>query len=116
MSMDNHTDINSVSVEASAELARKNHGLDGTLLLLTTSNYGAGAGIAPDGNYMGFIVGSSGVTISSITYNIPEKHSTYSTETINSLGLVPGIYYPLDGIKTITITAGAILLYKQGKY
>ena len=116
MSMDNHIDINSVSVEASAELARKNHGLDGTLLLLTTSNYGAGAGIAPAGNYMGFIVGSSGVTISSITYNIPEKHTTYSTETINSLGLVPGIYYPLDGIKTITITAGAILLYKQGKY
>ena len=116
MSMDNHTDINSVSVEASAELARKNHGLDGTLLLLTTSNYGAGAGIAPNSNYMGFIVGSSGVTISSITYNIPEKHTTYSTETINSLGLVPGIYYPLDGIKTITITAGAILLYKQGKY
>jgi len=112
---DNHTEIQSISPDAADQLARKNHALDGTLLLTSASNYGLGAGVAPHGNYAGFICGSTLPVISAITFNT-EKHTFYSTETINSLGLIEGQYYPLDGIHTVTITAGAMLLIKQGSY
>ena len=115
MSEDNHTNIKSISSEAAEQLARKNHALDGTLLLTSTSNFGAGAGKAPTGNYAGFICGSTIPVISAITFNT-KKHSFYDTQTINDLGLVAGQYIPLDGIVTLTITAGAMLLIKQGSY
>ena len=104
--------VQGVSRDSANELDRRNHGLSGTVLLLSSSNYTGVAGVAPTGNYIGFVVGSGGVTISSITYNFPEEHTVYTGESLNSLGFVPGAYYPLDGIKTITISAGAILLYK----
>jgi len=112
MSKDNHTHIESVSKYASDAITGKSFGDRGTVLLTSTSNYGAGAGVAPNGNYFGFIVGSDGVTLTSITFN-NNIHQTYSTETIADLGLVEGQFYPLEGIQTLTITAGALLLYKM---
>lgn len=115
MSKDNHTNISSFSTGALLQVDRRNHGLDGTLLLTKDSNFGAGAGVAPHGDYAGFICGSTIPTITAISFNT-EKHSFYSTETIATLGLMEGQYYPLDGIHSVTITAGAMLLIKQSSY
>ena len=109
---DSNLHIKSVDKYAAESINGKSFGNRGTVLLTSTSNYGAGAGVAPNGDYFGFIVGADGATITSITFNDPDLHRTYSTETIADLGLVEGQFYPLEGIKTLTITAGALLLYK----
>jgi len=110
---DNHSHIESVSLEASELLNAKNHAIYGTVLLTSLSNYTGVAGVSPIGDYAGFYVGSAGATISTITYNSTDKHLTYTGETLNSLGLVAGQYYAIDGIRQVTITAGALLLIKK---
>lgn len=110
---DNHTHIESISPEAAELLASKNHAIYGTLLLTSLSNYTGVAGVSPVGDYAGFYVGGSGVTITAITYTTPDKHKTYSTEIINDLELVAGQYYAIDGIKQVTISAGALLLVRK---
>lgn len=104
--------ISELSPEAAAQFDTNSFALRGTVLLTSLSNYGEGAGIAPLGMYSGFIVGGAGVTISSITYEVPSLHNSVAGENINSLGLVAGLFYPLEGITTLTITAGALLLIK----
>ena len=112
---DNHTEIQSISPDAAEQLARKNHALDGTLFLTSTSNYGDGAGIAPTGNYAGFLCGDIVPTITAMTFNT-NKHSFAPGEDATDFVLTSGGFYPLDGIKTVTITAGTMWLIKQGTY
>ena len=115
--MGNQGFIKEVKIDAIAravadELDKRNHGLNGTVLLLPSSNYTGSAGQSPLGYYQGFMTGSSGATISAITY-WEDKHQTYGNETLNDLGIDADIYYAIDDIKQVTISAGAILLYRK---
>lgn len=104
--------ITNISEDAARQLSSKNLALAGTLTLTSLSNYGDGAGIAPIGKYSGFIVGNNGVTISSIKFE-STIHSFAPGEDINSLGFIAGLFYPYDGITTLTITAGSLMLIKK---
>jgi len=104
--------ITDISEDAANQLSSKQLALAGTLTLTSLSNYGDGAGIAPTGKYSGFIVGANGVTISSIKFE-STIHSFAPGENINSLGFIAGIFYPYDGITTLTITAGSLILIKK---
>jgi hypothetical protein len=115
MSEDNHTNIQSLSTDALLQLDRRGHALDGTLFLTKDSNYGLGAGIAPHGNYAGFICGDTVPTITSAEF-LTDKHTFASGESLATVVLTGGAYYPYDGLHTITITAGSIILIKQNTY
>lgn len=114
--IDNHTFIENVSTDATEQLDKRNHALNGTITLTSTSNFGLGAGISPIGDYAGFITGSTAPTITAATFNYDNKHKFASGETIASLGFVEGAYYPYDGLKQITITAGSLLLIRKNNY
>ena len=58
--------ISSANRNAANEFQHAEQATDGLLLLTSSSDYGDGAGIAPEGYYTGFVVGANGVTISSI--------------------------------------------------
>lgn len=110
---DINVNMQSADDNAVDQLDKRTHALAGTVLLLSTSNFGGGAGVAPIGEYCGFITGSTAPTISAITYVDKTKHLTAGSEMLNSLGFVAGRYYPISGIKTVTITGGAMLLIRQ---
>jgi len=113
MSDNRNVTVDSVSKHASDSFNSKMFGLSGTVLLTSASNYTGTAGESPVGSYTGFIIGSSGVTITTITYSDKGKHLTYTGEDINSLGFVAGQFLPLHSLIQIKISAGSILLYKE---
>jgi hypothetical protein len=83
---------------------------DGAVIFKHDDNLGAGAGIAPTGNYSGFIVGADGATITAITYLEPSKYRGALVSA--TFPVVAGQFYPV-GFSTITITAGALMLIKD---
>lgn len=104
--------ITDISENAANQLSSKQLALAGTVTLTSSSNYGAGTGIAPTGTYSGFIVGGNGVTITSLKFN-NTTHSFAPGEDINSLVFVSGLFYPYNGLTDITISAGSILLIRK---
>ena len=105
---DNNTHIESISPEAAELLASKNHAIYGTLLLTSLSNYTGVAGVSPVGDYAGFYVGGSGVTITAITYLYPEKYSG----DVATFPWVAGAFYPIE-FSTLTTSAGNLMLIKK---
>lgn len=104
--------LDSVHRDAMDEFDRRNHALDGGIFLSKDSTYGA-AGVAPTGEYSGFIVLST-PTISVLTFLEPEKWRIADNETIATFDeyFVQGAYYPIP-FSDITITAGFLLLIKK---
>ena len=83
----------------------------GKVLLTNTSDYGTGAGIAPVGDYAGFIVGGSGATITAMTPSGKATYNFSAGQNISNFPIVAGQVY-FFYFTTITITAGALMLIK----
>lgn len=104
--------IDAITRAVADELDKRNHALNGKVFLTSTSNFGAGAGIAPTGKYSGFVVLST-VTITSITFTEPEKYRFASGQDITTIDefFVEGSYYPYE-FTDITISGGVLELIK----
>lgn len=103
-----NTRITSVNRKAADEFQHKAHAEDGIHLLSDTA-------AAPSANYYGFIVTSSDVVISSITYN-PGVEGLYVTgDTDFSAMILPqGLYVPIKGgFSTLTLGSGSVILLKH---
>ncbi len=91
---------------------RYDYAAGGYLLLTAASDYGLGAGISPVHNYIGFIVGSGGVTITAITTTTMGVVNTAPGESLADFSFSEGQVIFLK-LSQITITAGDILLIKE---
>jgi len=99
-------------------LNAKAHATYGFTLLTSTSNFEAGAGIAPIGHYTGFIIGDNGATITSATFHdtTVNTFATGESYVTANFPFTAGQYYPFPSGKTLTITAGnLILIHEEGK-
>jgi hypothetical protein len=104
--------IEAINRDAANELDRRSHALDGFVILTYQSDFGGGAGVSPTGRYSGFIVSDDGATISAATFWDVDTNNFASTQSMASFKVTAGQYYPFTQGKTITLTAGAIMLFK----
>ena len=107
------TNLAQVNPLVEKQLNAKAHASYGTTLLTSASAYdGMNTGQSPTGRYTGFLVGDAGVTVSEATYWNNNTNTFATGESLASFSFTAGQYYPFPEGKTITISAGNIMLIK----
>lgn len=73
-------------------------------------HFHSGTGYSPDDLYFGFIVTSDDVVINDIDYKI----GGLNTGDITTIGMIPGMFYPIaGGFTKIKLDSGNMLLLKS---
>lgn len=112
-----NVDLTAINPIVEKALNARAHASYGVVILTSASVYITGsAGLSPTGRYTGFVVSESGATVTAATFWDDTINTFAAGEDISDFPVTAGQYYPFPSLKTITITAGAIMLIKgEGK-